>query len=71
VSRIKLLNKRLAMGNERVSDSPGHNGDLAELSRETVVRRRPVSAEFIAAMRDVGARPSLLEQLERELTAAK
>jgi hypothetical protein len=59
------------MGNERESGSPSQDGELAELSRETVVHPRPVSAEFIAAMRDVGARPSLVQQLERELSAGK
>jgi hypothetical protein len=45
---------------------PAEAGDLAQLSRETQVERRGVSADFIQAMKDAGARPSLVHQMERE-----
>jgi hypothetical protein len=46
--------------------APESQEDLAKLSRETVVTPRPVSAEFIAALRAAGARPALLRELEKE-----
>lgn len=48
--------------------TPTQDSRAADLSRETEVSSLPVSEEFIEALRDAGARPSLVQLLERERT---
>jgi len=59
-----------------MSEQPKRGGTTrsdarTDLSRETAVKPRPVSEEFIAALRDAGARPSLVVKLEKERAARK
>jgi hypothetical protein len=54
------------MSDEKRTSDPG-SVDLAALTRNTPVRpRRAMPAEFIAALKDAGARPSLVAALERD-----
>jgi hypothetical protein len=54
------------MSNAKNGPASESQEELAKLSRETVVTPRPVSKEFIAALRDAGARPALVRALEKE-----
>lgn len=44
---------------------------LEDMSKETFVETKPVSPEFIEALRNAGARKSLVCQLEREAVEAQ
>jgi hypothetical protein len=52
------------MGEKNGVVVPGVSRDLEQLSRETPVVPRPVSEEFIQALRQAAARSSLVHSLE-------
>jgi hypothetical protein len=54
-----------------ISTTPGSTEQSADLSGETPVQARPVSREFLSALTDAGARPSLVSALESEIAASE